>query len=214
MQRAGPWLAGFPAPPLRIISLLQEPREHHGEILLIEGRARNVTRILVDDPDVRQRFQLDHYYQIDLFVPLENEIVRLTRSGDQDEDVPTFENAYPVTVCVPSLPAGLSQGDALPQDIRVRAAFLRLWAYRSDYASSFGKERRQLSPMLIGVQPELVSSEPLRLPLGAMLAALILLAMLGIGWGVIRSRRDPSLVRRMLTRRPTNGPPDDRTVNR
>jgi hypothetical protein len=212
MQRAGPRLVDFPAPPLRIASLLQEPREHHGEILLVEGRARNVTRILVDDPEVLRRFQLDHYYQIDLFVPLENEIVRLTRPEDPDEDVPTFENVYPVTVCVPSLPDGLSQGESLPQDIRVRAAFLRLWAYQSEYVSSFGKERRQLSPMLIGVQPELVPAEPLPLRLGAMLAVLVVLGMLGIGWGMMRSRRDASLVRQMLTRESPNGPPDESAV--
>jgi hypothetical protein len=55
---------------LAIGPLLQQPQDFQGNVLPIAGTARRITRIDVPDADIQARFGIDHYFEIDLFVPL------------------------------------------------------------------------------------------------------------------------------------------------
>ena len=174
-----------------VAPLLQHPEQHHGDLFTLDGVARRITRIVVSDEDIQQRLGIDHYYQIDLFVPLgKNQVVRLGH-GAAAEESPTFVNSYPVTACVRSLPPGLRPGENLRARIRIRAAYFKLWAYRSQFVSSYDKRQLQVGPMMVGRQP-------LRIPRAATsnrwtgigVAVAFLIALAGTWIWVLRWRRE------------------------
>jgi len=170
--------------------LLQAPRANQGKIFSLRGTARRVTKILIGETNLRDRFGFDHYYQIDIFVSLGNQVVRL---GDPAAtgDVPTFENNYPITVCARQLPPGLSEGDDLRQEVRVAAVYFKLWSYRSEYISSFDDRQLQIGPMLIGNDLELIEVKPTRNPWVGVIAGVLFVVILGVTWfGVWRTSRN------------------------
>ncbi len=170
--------------------LLQSPRSNQGRLFLFRGTARRVTRILVGEKHLQERFGFDHYYQIDIFVSLGNQVVRLGDPTSPD-DVPTFSNNYPITVCARQLPQGMREGDDLKQEVRVAAAYFKLWSYRSEYISSFDARQLQISPMLIGRELELIEIKSARSPWVGAIAGFLFLAVLGITWyGLLRSSRN------------------------
>ncbi len=182
--------------------LLQSPRTKQGRIFSFRGTARRVTRILVGEKDLQERFGFDHYFQVDIFVSLGDWKVRL---GDPaaSEDVPTFSNDYPITVCIRQLPLGMQEGDDLRQEVRVAAAYFKLWSYRSEYVSSFDKRQLQISPMLIGRELQLVETGSKRNPWVGVIAGFMFLAVIGITWyGLWRSgRNDRRVAQEAIQRR-------------
>lgn len=137
--------------------LLQEPQSQHGRLMTVRGTLRRATKILIAEADGRERLAgMTAYYQLDLFVPLEDLVIRFA-DGEGDGDQPTFANSYPVTICVPALPVGVEEGTGLRHEVIVHAAFFKVWAYRSTYMKSFDASQLQLSPMLIGQQPSSVA---------------------------------------------------------
>jgi len=70
--------------PLDLVSLLEKPSEHTGEIRSIEGVARRILKVAVSDADIQSRFGIDHYYQIDMFLPLGDASLRLGKAGDKN----------------------------------------------------------------------------------------------------------------------------------
>jgi hypothetical protein len=182
-----------------------DPQTHHGKLLTVEGTARRVTRIVLDEAAAR-RWGFDHYYQIDLFVPLGNETIRVGED-DADGEAPLFTNDFPVTVCVSSLPENLTVREDLREDIRVAAVFCKLWAYHSQFMSSYDPQQLQIAPLLIGYQPHVVSPPAGRHAVFGILAGAGFIALLaGLWWGlwawtrsdrrfrdaVVRPRRDDS----------------------
>lgn len=174
--------------PLNLVLLLREPASHHGELSTVEGIARRAVKVRVDDAEVRQRWGIDHYYQIDLFVELNRQVIRLATQKDNDEQ-PTFENAYPITICVPSLPAELPESDTIRENVRVHAAFFKLWSYPSDYMASFDRQLLQVSPMLIGIEPRVIQVTAVTPAFGAGLIVLLVVTLGGIWIGLMRHGR-------------------------
>ncbi len=144
--------------PFDVEAALTRPEAQQGRLFWIQGTARRVQRIVVSEDDIRERFGIEHYYQIDIFVPLGDEEVRLG-SGDSDEAVPVFRNSYPVTCCVLDLPAGLPVGDDVSVSIQTVGFYFKLWAYRSEYVSSFDSKQRQISPMFVAATPRQVETQ-------------------------------------------------------
>jgi hypothetical protein len=194
VRRAAPAdLYGQATVGLDIEPLLTRPEDEQGRLIAVQGTARRVQKILVGDDAVRQRFGFDHYYQVDIFVPLGDQEVRLASPDQATEEEPVFTNAYPVNVCVPELPAGLPVSDDLRQEVLVAGFFFKLWAYRTEYVSSFDPEQRQIGPLLIATVPKLVSTRTTSNPLwgwigGASFLA-VLAALMVAGWFYRRSDR-------------------------
>lgn len=135
--------------------LLTQPEGQQGRLVSLLGTAMRVQKIAIDEPDVRQRFGIDHYYQVDVFVSLENTEIRFEQKGGSKE-APVFRNAYPVTCCVRELPAGLPARDDIAVPVRFAGVYFKLWAYKSEYVSAFDDRQRQVSPLFIAATPRVV----------------------------------------------------------
>jgi hypothetical protein len=159
------------AEPLDIVPLLEKPADHQGEILPVQGLARRVLRVPVSDPDINSRFGIDHYYEIDLFLPLAANL-RLGKDPSGEKN-PVFRNAFPATLIVRQLPAGLTEGENIHALIRADGVFFKTWAYRSPYTAKFGQ--LQPAPLFMATQPRLVKIEN---PTNWITAALVTGAML------------------------------------
>ena len=172
-----------------IAALLTTPDSLAGTPMVVEGVAKRVKKIMLaeaNDADIRKRYGIDHYYEIDVFVPLPAKVQYSSQKKDkqssddsdkkkeaEEEDTPTFQGDYPVVACVLELPPGLEEGK-LSRRVRIPAVYFKLWAYQSDYVAKFDKHQRQLGPLFVGVAPEVdpVFSEfsPLTLVAGGLAA--------------------------------------------
>jgi len=186
---------------LALTSLLQEPHVHHGQLTTVRGVARRITKILVDDPDIRQRFQIDHYYQLDVFVPLGEQLIRIEASPSSG-DGPVYANNYPVTVCARRLPPGLEETPNSRHVVRIPAFFFKLWAYKSEYTRGFDKSLTQPSPMFIALEPQIVPQQPVSNPVSRFVVVMLILTLGGFGLGLwCYGRRSSQADRAKLFRR-------------
>jgi len=136
-----------------IAKMIQHPEAVGGELYTLHGMARRAIMIRVEDPDIRERFGIDHYYEVEVFIPMERQVRFIDPNEPEDKEGKVFTD-YPFVICVPELPPGMEQGD----DIRIPATFsgffLKLWAYEtafmSDGRARTAKPRLQQSPLFIG----------------------------------------------------------------
>ena len=169
-------LRGAGPEPLDPVPLLQAPEKHHGEILHLRGRVQRVMKVPVEDVDIRRRFGIDHYYEIDVRVPLGDTSVKLGKgpSGagsdrkakdknakdknaqdSPDEEGAVYANTFPATLLVRRLPPGLAEGEDLNEVVRAQAVFYKVWTYRSQYTDPL----KQMQPALM-----FMASEPAVVP--------------------------------------------------
>ena len=125
------------SPPLELPPLLQAPTDHAGEVHRVHGLARRVLRVDVPDADIRRRFGIDHYYEIDLSLPLE-QTIKLGADPQAKNEAVVYENSFPATICVRELPPGLATGDDVRQSISASAVFFKVWLYSSGYTKDAG----------------------------------------------------------------------------
>jgi hypothetical protein len=137
--------------------LLQKPEALQAHVLPVRGMARRVARIDVADVDIRQRFHIDHYYEVDLSLPL-TRTISLRADPKKKEGAAVYEHSFPATICVRELPAGLSVGDGLRQSVEADAVFFKIWHYHSAYTAS--AQLPQPAPLFLARQVRLVKEEP------------------------------------------------------
>ena len=137
--------------PLEVVPLLAEPAKRHGDIVLVKGIARRIIKVLVDDPDIRARYGIDHYYEIDMRLPLGKTSVRMGKDPTGDEN-PVYHNSFPAPLIVRQLPPELKEGENLGEQLQTAAVFFKVWSYRSAYTDQFKK--LQPAPMFIALRPE------------------------------------------------------------
>lgn len=201
---------------LDLAKLLLEPETQHGRLIRCLGTAQRVTRIVVNDQDIRQRFGIDHYFQIDVFLPLGDRSIRL---GPSDQDGPVFTNSFPATFCVLRLPpeledlsqrmaAGTLATETLNERVELTAFSFKLWVYKSQYVSSFEQQQRQLAPMLVATS---VRMAPLRMGRNfwfELTAGVTFVGVLVLAWiGIWRYNRSDTRFERTTLRRPMRVPP-------
>lgn len=194
-------------PPLT--DLLRAPQDHHGEYLRLVGTVRRVTDIQVADEELQLQYGIDHYYQLDMFIPLGNRTIQIKRNRDDQEGL-VFRNQFPISVCVAEIPAELAQAQAqldageyhaktLSESFEVHGFFFKVWSYRSTYSTQQDNGRQQISPMLLAYvprRPDLPgSSGVLETVLAVGFTLSLLLAWLLIWRGEKRSKQS-SLARR------------------
>ena len=122
-----------------VAPLFNEGYKHRGKLYVLQGTARRVQRILVTDADIRQRYQIDHYYQIEVY---------------------TDDSAgYPLTFVVRELPEGMPTSDGAArygEAVRIAGFFLKNWAFQVPALDDRGQLRTdnptqtQIAPLLIG----------------------------------------------------------------
>lgn len=133
-------------PPLPLADVLLRPAEFTGERFRIEGLARRVIRIQVPDADIQERFGIDHYYEIELFLELPRPVV----IHDPQTGVELPYDRFPVTICTPQIPADMPQGDDIRYPITADAHFFKIWSYRSQFV-----QRIASGPAATEMQPDI-----------------------------------------------------------
>lgn len=167
-------------PGLEIFKLLKEPQPNRGKRFRVNGNIRRITRVEVEQPYFSNRTGVEYYYQIDMFVKLEqNQVV--TMSTSDGSKGPEFKNKYPITVCVPELPEGVEPTDDINVQVSLDAHFFKLWAYPSQYVEEFDPDIRQIGPLFIGheIVMEETSADP---TVFTVIAAIVLIVSLGGAW--------------------------------
>ena len=178
-------------PAIDLAALLQKSSQQHGRLMMVRGTARRAMAVRVDDDDIRERFGIEQYYQLDIFIPLRDQEVRI--GHDEHGDAKTFTNSYPVTVCVLDLPPDLPASPDLREEVAIPAAFFKLWAYHSQFVSSVEKDHLQVSPMFIGAMPVVVDLTPKTNPyVSFAVAGGFALVLAGLWFALWRSGRSDS----------------------
>ncbi|WP_425613772.1 hypothetical protein NA78x_003613 [Anatilimnocola sp. NA78] len=148
-----------PQPPraVDVVPLLQEPEKHQGEIMTVSGIARRITKVVVDDADIRKRFNIDHYYMIDMGVNLGEQSIRFGDDPTGEKNA-VYYNDFPVTLCVRQLPSNLNPADKVDVLISANGIFMKTWAYRSAYMAKYDN-KLQIAPLFVGKIPQRVVLE-------------------------------------------------------
>ncbi|MBN2476109.1 MAG: hypothetical protein JXB62_15970 [Pirellulales bacterium] len=119
-----------------VVPLFTSAERQRGKLVELSGTARRVVLIRVKDPDVVERFGIDHYYEIALFT-------------DDSQDNPLF-------FCVRELPEGMPTGDGpeYGEHVRIAGFYFKLWRYRTSREDpERGTALGQLAPLLVGSRP-------------------------------------------------------------
>ena len=178
--------------------MLEQPEAHHGEFLSVRGTARRIVKVAISDAGVRERLGLDHYYEIDLFVPIGEAKLRFGEANKMDEN-PVFESTFPVTLIARQLPPGLAEGELLHEQVAADAVFFKLWTYQSAYMARFN--RVQPAPLLMTHEPRLVPAleQENWVSSGLITATLAGVLLIGAVSPVVVSPRRPGLSRATAT---------------
>jgi hypothetical protein len=167
--------------------LLQDAKSHHGDIVMFRGHAHRVQKIMLgaEDRDIRERFGVDHYYQVDAFIPLGDKQVQFSK-GPKDKHGPVFTNNFLVTLCVLKIPPELEEGKAIDVEVRLPVVFYKIWEFPSDYVKRFGDWKMQPAPMLLGIEPEVLpKTAPASNPFfNAGLGIVVVIALVGVWFGL------------------------------
>ena len=158
-----------PAPELKLESMLQAPESCLARPLTLRGHIRRVTEIAVEDVEIRQRLGIDKYFQLDLFVPLENRRIvikppsRNSIAGDASAEPDgqqdlVIENRFPVTVCTCRLPVAPAQINR--DQVTIRGFFFKNWSFESELSIKHASGAQQLAPLVIAGEPEIIDMGP------------------------------------------------------
>jgi hypothetical protein len=144
------------AAPAPLATLLQHPQQVQGTILQVTGRVRRITRVVVDEPDIRQRYGIDAYYQLDVMVHVGDQPIEV-RDGAGGTTGPVYRESFPVTCCAVQLPASwepLVGAAKVNRPVLMHGVFYKLWAYSNPLVTSYDARQRQLSPLFVVGAPQ------------------------------------------------------------
>ena len=154
-------------PDFNLETMLQDPAASLARPVSFTGHVRRATEIKIEDELIRNELGIDKYYQLDLFVPLEDRRI-VIRSPDKNPDAPdgtdkvddelVIENRFPITVCTASLPVAV---DAINRHrLEICGLFFKNWSYESELTieKQFGVQ--QIAPLIIAAEPRLAAVGP------------------------------------------------------
>lgn len=115
-----------------VVPLFNDPESHRGEFVVLYGEALRAIEIRVEDPQIRARFHLDRYYEVDIVTP------------DSQNN--------PVVCCLAHLPPDMPLGESIHESVRVAGFFLKGYAFPTRRSEANAKEKRQLqvAPLVVG----------------------------------------------------------------
>ncbi len=163
-----------PSANLDIAQVIQAPKTLHGQMFPLHGTALRVVKVAVPDADIRRRFNITHYYEIDFSIPLDKPLKM--GKDPKSKDALVYGNSFPGTINVLQLPPGLPEGDNVHVGIRAEGVFFKLWTYRSSFSSEKGL--LQPAPLFLAREVSVIEDQA---PLAAASKYLVGLAMLLAG---------------------------------
>lgn len=146
-------------PTPEIVDYFNNTRALQGQFVTIHGDVRQISRIAIVNSKMQKRFGSDHYWQLDLSIPIGKHRIRV-KTNDADQNGIIFQNRFPLQVCVNHLPPELQQAmnklrqgmddrKLLREKVTVQGIFFKLWSYQSALTMRDGPDREQLSPLII-----------------------------------------------------------------
>jgi len=171
-----------------IVELWKTPEQQAGELMMFRGLTRHVARIAVEDPASAQRLGFDHYYYLELFVPLKiPTIVQIPIQPKEDDEKGAAEKAplgfdkipmesMPLVFYFHELPEGETVQSLKNKQLDVRGFFLKSWRYQSNVPLTNKKHASLFGPLLMGNRPDVVVTTPIA---GANIPGLLILAVVG-----------------------------------
>ncbi len=213
------------AKPFSLTAAIQNPQPMQANLFTVRGKARRITRVLISEreTDIRERFGMDHYFQIDFFIPLGDLTLQLSDADKQTASL-IYQNGFPAIACVRTLPPELFEANArlaegksgeelLNEEIELTGVFFRLWSYKSEFVDAFDANQRQVSPMFLAAMPTMVKQPSSRNPyLGLGVGTLFLVALGAIWISVYRAgKSDTRFERETLRKRRQT--PDGRSLD-
>jgi hypothetical protein len=180
--------------PFDLIGVLNRSSENHGNLFEIDADIRRVTEVKIDHGYYREQFELDHYYQLDGFVDTD---VIINDPELQKSGLPSYGKRYPVSICVPRLPAGMRVGSTRKYRISVPVFFFKVWPYQSQLSREKAPQLSHSAPLLIGIQPSLSRFESQSESFSRGLLTLVCIFVFGFIWfGFFRlTRQDRTAAR-------------------
>ena len=143
------------SPVLPIKTIIAKSGENIGARVAITARCRDCTRVEVTAPDKRERYGINHYYQLVLFPEL-NQSITLTENTD-DGPVKAVYERFPITVCAIKLPKAVYAEDVKGEAISVDGTFFRVWKYDSEI-NRRAKTSGTISPLIISKDFEIIAT--------------------------------------------------------
>lgn len=173
-----------------MVALFNHPARQQGKLVAVTGVVRRVLLVRVEDADIVERLRIDHYYELEVYPP--------------------DSQGNPLVFCVRSLPAGLATGERVSETVRVAGVFFKPWGFvpRGEPAGGSGPRRRQVAPLLIGLEPVLVPPPAMsRGPAAAVAASVLVAAVMALAAYLWYERRASERFRKqVLMPRMSEGP--------
>lgn len=120
-----------------VAPLFLEPQSHVGELERLAGTARRAVRVVIGKQADEYPALRGAYFELELFT-----------SDSQN---------LPIVCCVPELPAGFPQGDAIEESVVVEGVFFKSWLYRSRKLiaedGQTGTQQSRYTPLLVARVP-------------------------------------------------------------
>ncbi|MBX9788311.1 MAG: hypothetical protein K2Y37_05305 [Pirellulales bacterium] len=182
--------------------LLQDPASESGKLVLLEGVARRAIRVEVTDPDIRRRYAIDHYFEVDLIfrdIRVRYEPAQANQEGAESPSSEEDTGPLVITCNLLELPPGMPTGDRISELVRVPAFFFKLWAFQSELAEQAGYHHLQFAPLFMARGAQWIEQPPAKSYtwVFSLLLVALLVAVVLVVWGMNRAdrrRRVPAAV--------------------
>ena len=173
---------------LDIVELWKAPEQQVGNLMSFRGQVHQVARIAIEEPELVKRLGFDHYYNMEIFVPLKTptivQIPMHTKDNDGNSEVadkapPEFDkihfDAMPLVFYFHELPEGETVQTLDKKQVIVRGFFLKSYRYQSNVPLANKQHALLLGPLLMGNRLEIVPNTPMQ---GANIPGLLILAVI------------------------------------
>lgn len=163
--------------------LMSAPTQHFGSAITMSGRLRQCVPIQIVDADRAAQVGLKRYYQVSLFPDLGGRDVIVRTSGQQSIK---FEQ-FPVTVCLPRLPPGMTADQIEGRAVEVKGHFYRFIQYQSK-VSADAQQSGQVSPLVLAsdivVTPVTTTTAGVDLLMRVLLIVILAAVAFAVAYGI------------------------------
>lgn len=182
--------------PYSVVPLFNEPETMRGAIVALDGTARRAVAVVVQEPDIEERFGIKQYYEVAIYT--------------------TDSQQNPLLFNLLELPPNFPQGENINAHVNIPGTFLTGFYYRRDATTHEQlknvKPPLQKAPLLIGKSlyhfPDI---DPLQSPNSVWFAVAITAALAILIFAVWRATRTEAKTRDLLQRQ--MAPPPGTNLN-
>ena len=156
--------------------LFRDAPAQRGRLVTLSGTARQVQKIFIDDPEVRRRFGIDHYYHVSVYC----------------DDAVDDKGRHPVVFCVLELPKDMPVGstERYGEAVSITGFMMKVWSYQLHIPAGFDPKIKpsdklyQPAPLLVGRELTWypTPAPPPRSTLAAIIAMSFLVVAVALGW--------------------------------